>query len=218
MQSAETSRTRPRSTRRRARAVPPRHGGRQECLIEITALMPLRSIADAELNTEINTETNEEDTEGNRDRVERSDHPEPDSGCENQPDHEIDENSRDDGCLLQREPQHESDKKQRHRAVQGRAVSDGGKFLVREDDRSREAHLHAFVGGEPKPGRRFAYECRYLPPGCRSPKCRTGWMSTKRRSSEGSAARPVISVRQRTRRSSRLPGLPAHLRSQRAPD
>src|SRR4051794_30475116 len=124
--------------------------------------MPLRSIADAELNAEINTETNEEDTEGDRDRVESSDHPKPDSGCENQADHEIDENSRDDACLLQREPQHESDKKQRHRAVQGCAFNDGGEFLVREDHRSRKAHLHAFVGGEPKPGRRFTYECRCL--------------------------------------------------------
>ena len=35
-----------------------------------------------------------------------------------------------------------------------------------------------------------------LPPGCRSSKSRTGWIVTKRRSSDGSGARPVISLRQ----------------------
>src|SRR5262249_28478217 len=80
--------------------------GRYEGLLEIAARMPLRSIADAELDTEIDAETNEEYAEGDRDRVERSDHPQPDSGGENQPDHEIRENSRDDTCLLQREPQY----------------------------------------------------------------------------------------------------------------
>ena len=41
------------------------------------------------------------------------------------------------------------------------------------------------------------------PPGWRSPKLRTGWMFTNRRSSDGSGARPVISLRQE--KAGRLP-------------
>ena len=131
-------------------------------LIEITARVPLGSIPDAELDAEINAETNEQDSERDRDRVQRSHHPQPDRSGENEPDNQIHEDGEDKTCLLQCEPQHEDDKKQRHHAVQGRAVGDGGKFLVRQRDRSGEPHPHALFGREPKPRRRAAYDRRCL--------------------------------------------------------
>ena len=182
--------------------------------------MPLRSIADAELNAEINTETNEEDTEGDRDRVESSDHPKPDSGCENQPDHEIDERQpKMMRAFFSASHSTEPTRSKRHRAVQGCAFNDGGKFLVREDHRPRKAHLHAFVGGEPKPGRRFTYECRCLASRLQIAEVQNRLDVHKATKLRGLRRPPGDQRAPRERDgSSRSPGLPAHLRSQRAPD
>src|SRR5258708_20062834 len=108
------------------------------------ARIPLRSISDAELDGEINAETNEEHSEGYRDQVQRSYQPQPDSGCENQPDNQIHNDGQDDTCLLQREPQYETDKKQRHRALQDRAVRDGAKSLLPQPPPSAHPPLHSF--------------------------------------------------------------------------
>src|SRR5262245_47812477 len=119
--------------------------------------MPLGSIADAELDAEINAEANEQNSECDRDKVQRSDHPQADSGCVEQAEDEIYKDGEDDACLPQREPQHEADKKQRNDAIEDCAVGDRGKLLVGQDDRSGETYVHSVLGREPEPGCHFAY-------------------------------------------------------------
>src|SRR5262249_867569 len=65
----------------------------QKCGLEVTGRMPLGSVADAELDAEINAEANEENREGDRDKVQRSYHPQADSGCVEQSEDEIHNNS-----------------------------------------------------------------------------------------------------------------------------
>src|SRR5262249_24228948 len=128
-----------------------------ESRFEIAVSMPLRAITDAELDAEIDAEADEENSKRNRDRVERSHHPQPDGGLDKKSDNQIDEDGENDGRLLGREPQHEADEQQRYETVQGRPVRDAVKFVVRQDDRSGETHLHAVAGREPEPGYRLSY-------------------------------------------------------------
>ena len=61
--------------------------------------MPLGSIADAELDAEINAQANKEHSECDRDKVQRSYHPQADGGCIEKPEEEIDKDGQDDACL-----------------------------------------------------------------------------------------------------------------------
>ena len=114
--------------------------GLLESLDQIAVREPLGAVADAELDAEIDAKADEQHGEGDRDEVQRADHHQADGGGETQAHREIDQDGEHDPGLLERQPQDQENDENGHRAVERRAVGDGGEFLVRQRHRSGEAH------------------------------------------------------------------------------
>ena len=65
-------------------------------------------------------------------------------------DREADEDGQHDARLFQREPQDQENDENRHDAIEGGAVGDGGEFLIRKGHGSGEAHPDAVVRRQPQ--------------------------------------------------------------------
>ena len=92
----------------------------QQRLAQIVDLVPLRAIADAELQAEIDAEADEQHGEIDRYQIERADHQHAERGRDGKSDDKADEHRENDAHPAQRQPQDDEHDRDRHGGVERR--------------------------------------------------------------------------------------------------
>ena len=97
---------------------------------QVVFLVTFRAVADAELDAEIDADPDKKHREGNRDRIQRSDHPQPGGGRHRKAGENADQHRHDDARRAERKPQDANQKAERNDDIELPVFLEGAEFLV----------------------------------------------------------------------------------------
>ena len=108
---------------------------------QIVHLVPLGTVAHAELDAEINSYADAQDRKGDRDDIERAGHQQAECGRDGEADHEGQEDRENDPPRAQREPQNTKDDEHGRNAVDEPPSRTVENSVVRNRNHAGEAHV-----------------------------------------------------------------------------